>query len=115
SATSATPPISTGVCAMTERPSTDYVPSLEPTVPVPLPAHGGAPPCPVCGYSCGCCCYHDCQTPCMAPDSDGDCDCGASCHGGHKPWDCLAFGTRYSWAKAKADRAQIDGSGASPE
>lgn len=76
--------------------------SAEPTVSVPLPVHGGAPACPVCGYCCGCNCFDACQTPCPAPDEDGDCACGQSCHGGHEPWDCADFATRYDWALAKS-------------
>lgn len=84
----------------------------EPDVLVPLPQYG-TPACPVdwCGYKCGCCCHCNCQTPCPTPDVDGDCPHtdGHECHGGHEPWDCANFITRYYWAKAKSDRlwAQI--------
>lgn len=81
--------------------------SAEPEVATPLPIRGGAPPCPACGYRCGCCCHHECQTlhQCPTPDADGDCDCRETCHGGHEPWDCWDFCTRYGWAKEKSARA----------
>lgn len=83
----------------------DYVATPEPDVSVPMPSRGGSPYCPACGYSCGCCCYDECQTPCPAPDEDGYCDCvKKSCHGGHEPWDCQNFSTRYRWALAKSER-----------
>jgi hypothetical protein len=71
--------------------------SAEPDVQVPMPTRYGSPPCPSCGYRCGCCCLCDCQTPCPAPDEDGDCDCDQQCHGGHQPWDCRSWRTRYAW------------------
>lgn len=75
----------------------------EPDVPVPMPMRYGSPYCPSCGYKCGCCCICDCQTPCPTPDEDGDCmDYDHGCHGGHEPWDCHYFTTRYYWAKAKS-------------
>lgn len=76
--------------------------SVGPDVPVPFPARYGSPPCPACGYRCGCCCNCPCQTPCPNPDEDGFCDCEVSCHGGHEPWECLSWSTRYGWAKAKS-------------
>lgn len=90
---------------MTEKPTTTAA-TVEPDVPVPFPMRGGTPPCPVswCGYRCGCCCPHSCQTDCPTPDSEGDCCCTEPCHGGHEPWDCHNFSTRYRWAKAKSDR-----------
>lgn len=81
-----------------------YIPTPEPEVKIPMPSKYGSPHCPSCGYRCGCCCHCYCQTPCPSPDIDGDCDCDNSCHGGHEPWDCYDFTTRYRWAKAKAER-----------
>lgn len=77
--------------------------SKKPTITYPLLRHGGAPHCPFCGYSCGCCCFDLCQTPCPTPDEDGYCECGA-CHGSHEPWDCGSFSVRYGWARKEADR-----------
>ena len=68
-----------------------------------------APGCPLCGYRCGCCCICDCQTPC--PNPDGDCVCEIPCHGGHEPWDCHAWRTRYEWAKSKVPPPPIPTSG----
>ena len=82
----------------------------EPDVQVPMPTRYGAPGCPVCGYLCGCCCHCECQSPCPTPDEDGDCDCPEDCHGGHEPWDCSAWVTRYHWACAKSARlAKMEG------
>jgi hypothetical protein len=80
--------------------------SKEPDVPVPFPKYYGAPYCPSCGYKCGCCCHCICQTPCPEPysEEDGDEWCPHDCHGGHEPWDCEAWSTRYTWAKAKSER-----------
>lgn len=80
--------------------------SPEPEVKRPFPAKYGDPGCPSCGYRCGCCCHCECQTPCPVPDEDGDCVCDSRCHGGHEPWDCCQWSTRYSWAKAKAKAAE---------
>jgi hypothetical protein len=80
----------------------------EPDVEVPFPSNYGTPACPndFCGYKCGCCCQCNCQTPCPDLDVDGDCPHteGHDCHGGHEPWDCENWTTRYYWAKAKSDR-----------
>ena len=89
--------------------------SAEPDVPVPMPAKYGAPFCPLCGYKCGCCCGCDCQTPCPTPDEDGDCCCTEACHGGHEPWDCRDWGTRYGWASAKSARLAIPAPPVAPE
>lgn len=59
------------------------------------------PFCPACGYRCGCCCHDWCQTPCPSPDSDGECNCDQSCHGGHEPWDCHDWSTRFNWARER--------------
>lgn len=77
--------------------------SVEPDVPVPMPAKYGAPYCPSCGYKCGCCCFCKCQTECDKLDEEGYCDCPAVCHGGHEPWDCNNWSTRYRWAKNKSE------------
>ena len=66
-----------------------------------VPPKGGVLGCPSCGYGCACCCHCDCQTPCPEPDDDGDC-LDHDCHGGHEPWECLNWSTRYRWAKWKA-------------
>jgi hypothetical protein len=82
--------------------------SKEPDVPVPFPSKYGTPACPAkwCGYKCGCCCHCICQTPCPEPNEDIDFEpwCSHDCHGGHEPWDCEAWATRYTWAKAKSER-----------
>ena len=81
--------------------------SAEPEVPVPMPAKYGAPYCPFCGYKCGCCCICECQTECNNLESYGDeeyCDCSPACHGGHEPWDCGNWATRYRWAKDKSEQ-----------
>lgn len=81
--------------------------SDEPDVPVPWPSGGygglGIPSCPACGYSCGCCCQCSCQTLCPTHEN-GYCDCFEDCHGGHEPWDCEHWATRYNWAHAKSAR-----------
>lgn len=81
--------------------------SDEPDVPVPWPSGGygglGIPSCPACGYSCGCCCQCSCQTLCPTHEN-GYCDCFEDCHGGHEPWDCEHWSTRYNWAHAKSAR-----------
>lgn len=87
--------------------------SKEPEVSVPMPAKYGAPYCPACGYKCGCCCFCSCQTPCPNPeiwdeDEDPSCECRPACHGGHEPWDCNDWGTRYNWAKNKSERLAND-------
>ena len=60
--------------------------TVEPDVQVPMPRYYGSPPCPACGYRCGCCCHCECQG------------------GEHEPWDCQDWATRYDWAKAKSER-----------
>ena len=75
-----------------------------------------APGCPSCGYRCGCCCFCECQTTCPQPDENGDCP-HTACHGGHEPWDCRGWRTRYEWAKSKLPgynaivSAALDGEG----
>ena len=74
-----------------------------------------APRCPLCGFRCGCCCFCDCQTPCPNPNGDGGCDCDCDYysrhHGGHEPWDCGDWKTRYDWAKSKLPAPNTEGEG----
>lgn len=81
--------------------------SKEPEIEVPMPAKYGAPYCPSCGYKCGCCCICRCQTECQELIEDF-CECASPCHGGHEPWDCYDWSTRYRWAKDKSERLESD-------